>query len=142
MRNAQPRKLQVKEYQTWREYLIERFTADKGEAIGYLDVALAEYQIDGATHLFLLALRTVVESQGGITELAKKTGEKPQFFSEVLSNGEAPRLDTLSTILTTLGCRLSIEPLEAASPNVELALEAAVVAPLASEVSNESGNLR
>ena len=105
-------------------------------------MALAEYQIDGATHLFLLALWTVVESQGGITELAKKTGEKPQFFSDVLSNGETPRLDTLSTILTTLGCRLSIEPLEAASPNVELAPEAAVVAPLASDVPNESSNLR
>ena len=35
------------EYRTWEEILMERFTSDWEEAIGYLDVALEEYQEDG-----------------------------------------------------------------------------------------------
>ena len=135
------------EHQTWREYLIERFTTDKEEAIGYLDAALKEYQIDGATHLLLLALWTVVEAQGGIAELAKKTGKEPQFFSKVLSNREVPQLDTLQTILTALGCRLSIEALADVNPNLEQASEAAAIVPLEGspsslEITTESGESR
>ena len=34
----------MREYRTWEEILMERFTSDWEEAIGYLDVALEEYQ--------------------------------------------------------------------------------------------------
>jgi len=94
---------------TWRVYLTERFAADQEAAIRYLKFSLEEYQIDGDTPLLLLALRTVVESQGGISVLAKKTGIAPEFLSDILSSDEAPRLDTLSTILNALGCQLLIE---------------------------------
>ena len=97
---------------TWRAYLTERFAADQEVAIRYLKFSLEEYQVDGDTPVFLLALRTVVESQGGISVLAKKTGIAPEFLSDILSSDEAPRLDTLSTILNALGCQLLIEPIE------------------------------
>ena len=61
-------------------------------------------------HMLLLALRTVVESQGGISVLANKTGIAPESLSNILSSDEAPRIDTLGTILNALGCRLLIEP--------------------------------
>ena len=96
---------------TWRAYLTERFAADQEAAIRYLKLSLEEYQVDGDTPLLLLALRTVVESQGGIPALAKKTGIAPEFLSDILSSDEAPRLDTLSTILNALGCQLLIEPI-------------------------------
>jgi hypothetical protein len=61
--------------------------------------------------LLLLALRTVVESQGGISALAKQTGIAPESLSGILSSDEAPRIDTFGTILSALGCRLLIEPI-------------------------------
>ncbi len=96
---------------TWHVYLTERFAADQEAAIRYFKFSLEEYQVDGDTPLLLLALRTVVESQGGISVLAKKTGIAPESLSDILASDEAPRIDTLGTILNALGGRLLIEPI-------------------------------
>ncbi len=101
----------MRKLRTWRAYLTERFAADQEAAIRYLKFSLEEYQVDGDTPLLLLALRTVVESQGGISGLAQKTGLAPKSLYDILSSNEAPRIDTLSTILNALGCRLLIEPI-------------------------------
>lgn len=101
----------MRKLRTWRAYLTERFAADQEAAIRYLKFSLEEYQIDPDTPLLLLALRTVVESQGGISVLANKTGIAPESLSNILSSDEAPRIDTLGTILNALGCRLLIEPI-------------------------------
>ena len=101
----------MRKLRTWRAYLTERFAANQEEAIRYLKFSLEEYQVDGDTPLLLLALRTVVESQGGISLLAKRTGIPPESLSDILSSDEAPRIDTLGTILNALGCRLLIEPI-------------------------------
>ena len=93
---------------TWRAYLIERFATNPEAAIRYLKFSLEEYQIDRDTPLLLLALRTVVESQGEISVLANKTGISPESLSNILSSDEAPHIDTLDTILNALGCQLSI----------------------------------
>ena len=111
----------MRKLRTWRAYLIERFAANREEALGYLQLSLEEYQVDGDTPLLLLAFRTVVESQGGISELAKKTGIAPETLSDTLSSDTPPPLDMLGTILNALGCRLAIEPLAAANPSLELA---------------------
>lgn len=102
----------MRAYRAWEEILTERFTSDWEEAIGYLDVALEEYQEDGDAPFFLLGLQNVIEARGGVSEVAKKIGIAPQCLSDVLSSEEAPRLDTLNTILQGLGCRLSIQPLK------------------------------
>ena len=101
----------MRKLRTWRAYLTERFAANQEAAIRYLKFSLEEYQVDGDTPLLLLALRTVVESQGGISVLAKKTGIAPESLSDILSSDEAPRIDTFGTILNALGCRLLIEPI-------------------------------
>ena len=109
----------MREYRTWEEILMERFTSDWEEAIGYLDVALEEYQEDGDTPFFLQGLQNVVEARGGIAEVAKKIGMAPQLLSDMLSGEEALRIDTFSSILTALGCQLSIQPLEATECSTE-----------------------
>ncbi len=109
----------MREYRTWEEILMERFTSDWEEAIGYLDVALEEYQEDGDTPFFLLGLQNVIEARGGVSEVAKKIDIAPQCLSDMLSSEKAPRLDTLNTILQALGCRLSIEPLKDANPSAD-----------------------
>lgn len=131
------------EYQTWHEYLIQRLAADCEKRVSYLDVALEEYQEDGDTPFFLMGLQNVIESQGGVSEVAKKIGIAPQALSDVLSSEEAPCLDTLNTILQGLGCRLSIQPLKDADSNADKDYS---VAPRENadphlEVTTESSNL-
>lgn len=100
----------MRQYTKWHDYLINRLASDKDEAIGYLDVALDEYQQDGDTAFFLKGICNVVEAQGGITELAKRTQMSPDALQKILSADKAPHLDTLCTILNALNCRLSIVP--------------------------------
>ena len=102
----------MRKLRKWRDVLIEEFTADHEAAIGFLQAVLADYQIYGDPAALVSALRAVIDAQGGISELAKRTGMDPQTLLEVLSCEAAPRVDMLVTILTALGCRLSIEPLE------------------------------
>jgi len=109
----------MREYRTWEEILMERFTSDWEEAIGYLGVALEEYQEDGDTPFFLLGLQNVIEARGGVSEVAQKIGIAPQVLSDVLSSEKAPRLDTLNTILQELGCRLSIQLLKDADSSAD-----------------------
>ena len=108
----------MRKYRTWHQILMEDL-ADSAEAIGYLDVSLEEYQIDGDTSFFLRGLRNVVEAQGGVAEVTKRTGMDPETLSKILSSEETLHLDTFATILKALGCRLSIEPLKSEDCGVE-----------------------
>ncbi len=109
----------MKQYPKWRDYLIKRLASDKEEAIGYLDVALEEYQQDGDIPFLLKGIAYVVEAQGGITELAKRTHMSPDALQKILSADKAPHLDTLCTILNALGCKLSVVPLEVGETDME-----------------------
>jgi DNA-binding phage protein len=110
----------MREMGNWREYQIERLANDREAAIDYLQLTLEEYLVDGNLPFFLKGLRTFVESQGGVSELSKRTSIEPEILSEVLSGGDAPLLDMLRTILNTLECRLSIEPQTRANSNLEI----------------------
>ncbi len=127
---------------TYREYLIDIFT-DRDEAIGHLQVALEDYQAHGNTDIFLFLLETVVEAQGRITELAKQTDTKPHVLSDALTRDNVPLIDRLVTILKALGYRLSIEPLEVESLNLEAATTGgqAAIAPLSEsqDTSRQAG---
>ena len=109
----------MRKFRKWHDYLIERLAADNDEAIGYLDVALEEYQQDGDNPFFLKGIRNVVEAQGGVAELARQTHMSPDALQKILSSDKALHVDTLGTILNALGCRLSIVSLEEDVPNLE-----------------------
>ena len=113
----------MRKLRTWREVLIEQLAADWEAAIDYLQVTVEDYQVDGDTPLFMLGLWTFVESQGGVAEVAKKIGIAPESLSKVLSSNAPPRIDILVTILNAFGWRLSIEPLEDVSPNLEIPIK-------------------
>ena len=115
----------MRKYRKWRDIVIEQLAANWDEALDYIQFAIEEYQVDGDTEVFLLALYTFVESQGGVAEIAKRTAIAPETLSKILSSEEAPHLDTFATILKALGCQLSIEPLVEETPqsDVELAAE-------------------
>ncbi len=102
----------MRQLRKWRDVLIEELTADHDAAIGFLQAVLEDYQIYGDPAALVSALRAVIDARGGISELAKQTGMDPQTLLEVLSCKAALRIDILVTILTALGCRLSIECIE------------------------------
>lgn len=59
----------MRKMRKYRDYLIEELS-DPEEAIAHLQIALEEYQKDGDTFVFLMALQSVVEAQGERSELA------------------------------------------------------------------------
>ena len=54
----------MRKLRTWREYLIKQLAEDWDAALDYIQFAMEEYQVDGDTEVFLLALYTFVESPG------------------------------------------------------------------------------
>ena len=92
----------MREMGNWREYQIRRLAHDQEAAIDYLQLTLEEYLVDGDLSFFLKELRVFIASQGGVSELSKRTGIDTETLLNMLSNGEAPRLDTFQTLLNAL----------------------------------------
>ncbi len=111
----------MREMGNWREYQIERLANDREAAIDYLQLTLEEYLIDGDLPFFLMGLRTFVESQGGVSELSKRTNIAPEIFLEMLFSKNAPRLDMLRTMLNALECQLFVKPMTDTRANLETA---------------------
>ena len=110
----------MREMRNWREYLIERLAADREEAIGFLQAVMEDYQVFGNPAAVVSAVQTVVEAQGGVAEVAKRSSMDPQTLTKILSSKDVLRVDTLRIILTALGCRLSISPLEVEMSHAEM----------------------
>lgn len=126
----------MRKLRTWREYLIKRLSDDRDRASGYLQAALEDYERNQDPVVFLLALQTVVESHGGISEIAKQIDINPETLSEMLTSDVLPEVGTLATVLNALGCQISIEPIESAKSAVEIAPTESM--PVDAEVAAES----
>ena len=61
----------MREMLNYRDYLIRRL-ADREEAIAYLEVSIEEYQKDGDTVAFLIALQSLAEAQAENNEIASQ----------------------------------------------------------------------
>jgi probable addiction module antidote protein len=82
---------------------------DPQEAQAHLERALEEYEQTGETKGLLLALRDVAEVQGGVGELAKRSGVNREHLYRVLSSRSKPRVDNLLAIIGGLGFRVRLE---------------------------------
>lgn len=91
---------------------VKEYLQDPEEARGYLEIAIEEYEQDGDKDAFLLALRDVVDAQGGIGRLAQQTGLNREHLYRMLSKGGNPRLDTIGRVLHGLGFRLSVQSIQ------------------------------
>ncbi|MGI0015502.1 MAG: addiction module antidote protein [Nitrososphaera sp.] len=83
---------------------------DPTEAVEYLNAALE----DGEPEVFLLALRDVVDSYGGMGKLAASTSLNRENLYRMLSTKGNPEFFSLSTVLDAVGFRLAVEPKTAA----------------------------
>ena len=78
---------------------------NRREAVSYLNAALE----DGDPELFLLALRDVAEAQGGMTEIAGKSGLNRENLYRMLSEKGNPELASMTALLEALGFRIQIK---------------------------------
>lgn len=78
---------------------------NRREAVAYLNAALE----DGGPELFLLALRDVAEAQGGMTEIAGKSGLNRENLYRMLSEKGNPELASMNALLEALGFRIQIK---------------------------------
>jgi probable addiction module antidote protein len=83
---------------------------DPVEAAEYLNAALE----DGEPEVFLLALRDVVDSYGGMGKLAASTSLNRENLYRMLSTKGNPEFFSLSAVLDAVGFRLAVEPKAAA----------------------------
>jgi len=90
---------------SYQNSLIESLK-DPTEAAEYLNAALE----DGEPEVFLLALRDVVDSFGGMGKLAVSTSLNRENLYRMLSTKGNPEFFSLSTILDAVGFRLAVEP--------------------------------
>jgi probable addiction module antidote protein len=88
---------------------IEKSLSDLEKARSYLDIAIKEYEKDSDLEAFLLALRKVAEAQGGLGELARRTGLNREHLYRALSEDGNPQLSTVDKILHGLGFRFSVK---------------------------------
>ena len=79
---------------------------DTDEALAYLNEALK----DADQRLFLLALKNVLEAQGGdITSLAQKTDLNRENLYRMLSKRGNPKLTSIVSVLNALGLQLAVQ---------------------------------
>ena len=78
-----------------------------GEALAYLQASFE----DQDSGVFLLALSDVAKAQGGLSILARRSGLNRESLYRTLSEKGNPKLQSIDSILHSLGMRLSVERL-------------------------------
>ena len=101
----------MRQYRDFHDLLMESLH-DPEDARIFLSVIFEEYEEDGDTEAFLLALKDVTETQGGFDKIAKHTKLSQQDIHNFFADKDNPRFDILEAILQALGFRLSIEPIK------------------------------
>jgi DNA-binding phage protein len=114
----------MSKYRTFDQYLIEELKdykieelKDRSEAKSFLKAAIEEYNKDGDHQTLMLALRIVVESQGGVASLVEGSRFNRQNLYKILTGKTIPRFDTILSIIKGLGFELDIKKSESYKKN-------------------------
>ena len=77
---------------------------DPDYAVAYLEAAWEE----GGSDEFLYALRDVAIANGGVQQIAQRTGHGRESLYKSLSKEGNPRIKTLDDVLHSMGMRIAI----------------------------------
>lgn len=99
----------MKRYRSNKEYLIESLK-DPEEAAAYLKACLEEALETNEMGIFQLAVRDVVEAQGGINEISSKMHVGRESFYKSLSHKGKPRFSTIIQALKVCGFEMDFHP--------------------------------
>jgi probable addiction module antidote protein len=95
----------LRKFRTYHELLIEDLQ-DPEEALAYLNAAL----LDEDPRIFLVALKNVVEAQGGdIAALAEEADLNRENLYRMLSKKGNPKLTSIKSVLNVLGLELAVQ---------------------------------
>lgn len=86
----------------YKKWLLEQLK-DLDFAAGYITESIEEGEA-----AFLLAVRDVVEAQGGVGSLSKNTSLNREGLYDMLSEKGNPRLSSLSTVFEALGLQIAV----------------------------------
>lgn len=89
----------------YKEDFLMKDLQDLDRAADYLTAA-----IEDGEDVFLLAVRDVVEAQGGIGNLAKATSLNRENLYDMLSKKGNPRLSSIIPVLAKLGFEVKFTP--------------------------------
>lgn len=90
----------------WHDNFMREHLSKPAEAAAYLN-ALAE---EGDAKFLLKGLRRVVDAQGGVGKLAKRTGLSRTTLYKTLSEKGNPEVATLEAILGVYGIKIAFVP--------------------------------
>ena len=99
----------MRKYRSYKDELIESLK-DPEEASAYLEACLEEALSTNEMGIFLLAVRDVVESQGGITEITSKMEGGQKSLYKSLSEDSKPRFSTIVNTLKACGMHIRFDP--------------------------------
>ena len=95
-----------RKHRDFRDYVVEKLQ-DPQLALAYLNEALA----DEDQRVFLLALKNVLEANGGdMTSLAQEANLSRQHLYRVLSKKGNPKLTSIRSVLQVVGLDLAVQP--------------------------------
>lgn len=83
--------------------VVEMLRSDPDMAADYLRTAFNELDEEGGEPAFLMALRHVVEAQGGMAIIAKRAKVSRESLYRALSRTGNPTLKTLTTVIKATG---------------------------------------
>lgn len=98
----------MKKYRSYKEELIDRLK-DPEEASAYLEACLEEALSTNEIGIFLLAVRDVVEAQGGITEISSKMEVGRESLYKSLTENAKPRFSTIINTLKACGMHMRFD---------------------------------
>ena len=97
----------TKDYQT---DLLKRL-GNSDYAAQYLKVAFDKALVDGNKSAFLLALKNVIDANGGIQTLENETKISHQNLYQILNQENNTTLETLTSVLNAIGMTIDFKPL-------------------------------
>lgn len=99
----------MRKYRSYKQYLIEKLK-DPEEASAYLNACLEEALETNEMGIFQLAVRDVVEAQGGIAEVSAKMNVGRESFYKSLSEKGKPRFSTIIQTIRACGFEMEFHP--------------------------------
>lgn len=99
----------MRHYRSYKEHLIESLK-DPKEASAYLESCLEEAIETREFGVFLLAVRDVVEAQGGVSNISEKMKAGRESLYKSLTEESKPRFSTIMLALKACGFGVGIHP--------------------------------
>lgn len=102
---------------SYHEHLIEYLRKDASQAIGYLNASLEL----GDPEAFLIALRNVLEAQGGMTKFSRSTKINRVSLYKMLSKSGNPGFQNIMLLLNALGIKFQFSKKSESKPRKKAA---------------------